>query len=103
MLMSAFMSFQNAVFYTHPTVQPYQNTKKAKNTQQPKKKIKSLFSKLSSPLLTRYKQRVLCFPLRDEKSCKNSNFSFEIKKPDKLFCQFKGGLFNLAETDFMLA
>ena len=46
--MSAFMSFQNAVFYTHPTVQPYQNTKKAKNTQQPKKKIKSLFSKLSS-------------------------------------------------------
>ena len=38
MLMSAFMSFQNAVLYTHPTVQPYQNTKKAKNTQQPKKK-----------------------------------------------------------------
>ena len=103
MLMSAFMSFQNAVFYTHPTVQPYQNTKKAKNTQQPKKKRLNPFSQNCPPLLTRYKQRVLCFPLRDEKSCKNSNFSFEIKKPDKLFCQFKGGLFNLAETDFMLA
>ena len=77
--------------------------KRLKIPNNPKKKRLNPFSQNCPPLLTRYKQRVLCFPLRDEKSCKNSNFSFEIKKPDKLFCQFKGGLFNLAETDFMLA